>query len=65
MENEPGGKMYYFLLKNCDIPASYVSLPENPLPETSKQNRQKPSYFPLYWFVNRDHYRGLLYIIPI
>ena len=27
MENGPGLKMY-FLLKNGDIPASYVSLPE-------------------------------------
>ena len=22
--------------------------------------RKKPSYFPLYWFVNRDPYNGLL-----
>ena len=24
------------------------------------EQRKKPSYFPLYWFVNRDPYNGLL-----
>ena len=27
---------------------------------TSSEQRKKPSYFPLYWLVNRDPYNGLL-----
>ena len=29
-------------------------------PTFSIEPRKKPSYFPLYWLVNRDPYNGLL-----
>ena len=32
----------------------------NPIITTQIEPRKKPSYFPLYWMVNRDPYDGLL-----
>ena len=31
----------------------------------TNEPRNKPSYFPLYWLVNRDPYNGLIIIVPI
>ena len=31
----------------------------------TNEPRKKPSYFPLYWLVNRDPYNGLIIIVPI
>ena len=41
----------------CRVPAAYHAAI---LPHPSTEPRKKPSYFPLYWLVNRDPYNGLL-----
>ena len=33
---------------------------QSSLVKTTYEPRKKPSYFPLYWMVNRDPYNGLL-----
>ena len=44
--------LQYALGQNCNIPEQYWIM--------SCEPRKKPSYFPLYWLVNRDPYNGVL-----
>ena len=37
-----------------------LKLKEKKIPKTDMSHEKKPSYFPLYWLVNRDPYNGLL-----